>query len=102
MVESGHEGHIGQHQEAKGFMIYTAWNIGKERNHRIFWGHSATPGRVLQLIKDEFATRAAACEFLSPLLYLMLFLLFRLCKVEFLTLLCNDNHVTNRMLSSLK
>jgi hypothetical protein len=28
--------------------------------------------------------------------------LFRLCKVEFLTLLCNDNHVTNRMLSSLK
>jgi hypothetical protein len=44
-------------------MIYTAWNIWKERNRRIFEAKAATPQRVFQLIKDEMALRASACEF---------------------------------------
>jgi hypothetical protein len=44
-------------------MIYTAWNIWKERNRRIFEAKTATPRRVFQLIKDEMALRASACEF---------------------------------------
>jgi hypothetical protein len=42
-------------------MIYTTWNIWKERNRRIFDGKSATTSRVVQLIKDEMSVRAAAC-----------------------------------------
>jgi hypothetical protein len=34
-------------------MIYTAWNIWKERNRRVFERKTATPKRILQLIKDE-------------------------------------------------
>jgi mannosylglycoprotein endo-beta-mannosidase len=46
--------------------IYTAWNLWKERNRRIFERVSAPPSRILQLIKEEMATRAAACDILEP------------------------------------
>jgi ABC-type histidine transport system ATPase subunit len=41
-------------------MIFTAWNLWLQRNRRVFQGVSATPHRILQLIKDDMATRAAA------------------------------------------
>jgi hypothetical protein len=44
-------------------MIYTAWNIWKERNRRIFEAKTATPRRVFQLVKGEMALRTGACEF---------------------------------------
>jgi hypothetical protein len=43
--------------------IYTAWNIWKERNRRIFESTTSTPRRVLQLIKDEMALRSSALCF---------------------------------------
>lgn len=43
-------------------MIYTVWNIWKERNRRVFERKTVTPRRILQLIKDELATRLAVCE----------------------------------------
>ncbi|CAN6296602.1 unnamed protein product [Urochloa humidicola] len=36
-------------------MIYTVWNIWKERNRRVFEGISATPQRVMALIKEEMS-----------------------------------------------
>ncbi|KAF8693960.1 hypothetical protein HU200_038605 [Digitaria exilis] len=42
-------------------MIYTTWNIWKERNQRVFEGISATPQRVLSLIKNEMNLRSSAC-----------------------------------------
>jgi hypothetical protein len=40
------------------------WNIWNERNRRTFDEVSfPSPTRVPQLIKDEMAARAAACEF---------------------------------------
>jgi hypothetical protein len=32
-------------------LMYTAWNLWKERNHRILQGLSETPARVFALIK---------------------------------------------------
>jgi hypothetical protein len=51
-----------QKKERAAILIYTTWNIWKERNRRIFEGKTATPVRVLQLIKDEIALRQRACE----------------------------------------
>ncbi|KAF8781126.1 hypothetical protein HU200_001103 [Digitaria exilis] len=41
-------------------LIYTAWNIWRERNRRIFEGKSALP-RVVALIKEEVHLRNQAC-----------------------------------------
>lgn len=41
-------------------MIYTAWNLWKERNKRIFQGEFTTIVRVLELIKEEIKTRMLA------------------------------------------
>lgn len=43
-------------------MIYTVWNIRKERNRRAFEGQCSTPQRVLALIKEEIKTRNVACN----------------------------------------
>ncbi|CAO2206826.1 unnamed protein product [Urochloa humidicola] len=42
-------------------MIYTTWNLWKERNRRIFQGCSASPQRILALIKEEMQIRSIAC-----------------------------------------
>jgi ABC-type histidine transport system ATPase subunit len=57
-------------------VIYTAWNIWKERNRGVFEGTSETPQRVLGMIKDELKTRSVACgvvETPSSLLMLVFF-----------------------------
>jgi hypothetical protein len=38
------------------------WNIWKQRNRRIFDAKSTTSRQVLQLIQNEIAMRASACE----------------------------------------
>lgn len=43
-------------------MIYTVWNIWKERNRRVFQGQSDTPHRVFALIKEEMKMRNMACR----------------------------------------
>jgi hypothetical protein len=43
-------------------MIYTAWNIWKERNRRVFDGAAATPPRILVLIIEEMRLRDLAWE----------------------------------------
>jgi hypothetical protein len=48
-------------QHLASLMIYTTWNIWKERNRRIFDGVTASPFRVLNLIKEELKLRRLAC-----------------------------------------
>lgn len=56
-----------QHVDAKqrrskvALMLYTLWNLWKERNRRIFEGSQAQPATMLQLIKDEVLLRVKAC-----------------------------------------
>lgn len=47
-------------------LIYTAWNIWKERNRRIFQNVSTTPDVVLGLIKEEMKIHSLACEGVAP------------------------------------
>jgi hypothetical protein len=42
-------------------LIYTAWNIWKERNRRVFQGKSMTSQQVLYLIKEDIQLRDRAC-----------------------------------------
>jgi hypothetical protein len=42
-------------------LIYTAWNLWKERNKRVFDHISSTPQRVFSLIKEDFKLRVLAC-----------------------------------------
>ena len=42
-------------------MIYTAWNIWKERNRRVFDQRFTSPSEVLQVIKNEIMERRLAC-----------------------------------------
>ncbi|RLN40830.1 hypothetical protein C2845_PM01G13320 [Panicum miliaceum] len=45
---------------AAGLLMYTAWNIWKERNRRVFQGISASASQVFALIKEELGLRHAA------------------------------------------
>ncbi|KAF8688277.1 hypothetical protein HU200_042330 [Digitaria exilis] len=42
-------------------MIYTAWNLWRERNWRIFDAVYMLPAWVVQMIKDEIGVRFQAC-----------------------------------------
>jgi hypothetical protein len=42
-------------------IIYTTWNLWKERNRRVFNNKSSTPSHVLALIKEEVQLRRLAC-----------------------------------------
>jgi len=53
-------------REKASILIYTAWNIWKERNRRVFEGCSALPQRVLALIKEEMKIRSIACVVAAP------------------------------------
>jgi hypothetical protein len=53
---------VKENQQRAALLIYTAWNIGKERNKRIFDEVASSKRRVFQLIKEEMALRASACE----------------------------------------
>jgi hypothetical protein len=48
-------------QKLASLLIYTAWNIWKERNRRVFEGVMVLPSRVLSLIKEELQLRQVAC-----------------------------------------
>ncbi|CAN6171901.1 unnamed protein product [Urochloa humidicola] len=55
-------------QQRATIMMYTTWNIWKERNRRIFEQVAASPQRMLASIKLEMETRASACgESVLPL-----------------------------------
>ncbi|OEL13936.1 hypothetical protein BAE44_0025045, partial [Dichanthelium oligosanthes] len=42
-------------------LIYTAWNLWKERNRRIFGRKLAQPAPVASFIKEEMAIQEKAC-----------------------------------------
>jgi mannosylglycoprotein endo-beta-mannosidase len=56
-------------QQLASLLIYTAWNIWKERIRRIFEGVTALPSRVLTLIKEEIRLRCMACGGMSAFLF---------------------------------
>jgi hypothetical protein len=43
-------------------LLYTVWNLWKERNRSAFDGVSALPSRIFFLIKEELQLREAACR----------------------------------------
>jgi hypothetical protein len=48
-------------------MIYTVWNLWKERNRRILEGKSTSPSQVLNFIREEAQLRRVACGDVAPL-----------------------------------
>lgn len=57
-----------QRRRKASIMIYTTWNIWKERNRRVFQQTTAMPTRILSLIKEEIKLRESACGSTAVLL----------------------------------
>jgi hypothetical protein len=43
------------------FILYSAWNVWKERNHRNFEGSTRTPAQVFAPEREEIGLRRQAC-----------------------------------------
>ncbi|KAF8662215.1 hypothetical protein HU200_056416 [Digitaria exilis] len=50
-------------------MMYTAWNVWKEHNRRIFEGKSQRSIQVARMIKNEMALLVQACGCGNPELF---------------------------------
>jgi hypothetical protein len=53
---------ITQRRTTAAILMYSAWNIWKERNRRTFKGTTRTPAQVLGLIKEELGLFSRALE----------------------------------------
>jgi hypothetical protein len=85
-----------QKKDRAAILIYTTWNIWKERNRRIFERKTATPTRVMQLIKEEMALRLSACEGAAHSQVSCFMMISILVSFEFIFMLCNNNHCNRR------
>ena len=50
-----------ERRKVAALLMYTVWNLWKERNRRIFEGKVANPRMVLQLITEEVNLLTRAC-----------------------------------------
>ncbi|OEL25104.1 hypothetical protein BAE44_0013874, partial [Dichanthelium oligosanthes] len=50
-----------QRRSTAAILMYTTWNIWKERNRRVFEGKYMRPDQVFNLIQEDINLRRQAC-----------------------------------------